>query len=149
MAEKFDLTNIGGVSGLSEKEPTEGFNEIPYAKKRSTISITLSVLREQMLFLLVASGIIYMVLGDVQEAPILLGFVFVIIGITLYQELEVDTDCRETALLVFKDFQVFQWSGRQLVPVLAGHRTIAAAGTTALVEKESILCHYAPSHFSI
>jgi hypothetical protein len=35
------------------------------------------------------------------------------------------------------------------VPVLAGHRTIAAAGTTALVEKESILCHYAPSHFSI
>jgi len=55
----------------------------------------------------------------------------------------------KTALFVFKYFQIFQWSGRQLVPVLASHRTIAASGTAALVEKESILCHRSPSHFSI
>ena len=91
MAELFDLNDISGVSGLSEKEAAgrlaaEGFNEIPSAKKRSIFSIALSVLREPMLLLLVASGVIYMVLGDIQEALILLGFVFVIIGITLYQE---------------------------------------------------------------
>ncbi len=91
MSDKFDLNNVSGVSGLSEKEASErlaleGFNEIPSAKKRSIISIALSVLREPMLLLLVASGIIYMVLGDIQESLMLLGFVFVIIGITLYQE---------------------------------------------------------------
>ncbi len=36
--------------------------------------------------LLVAGGILYLILGDVEEALMLLGFVFVVIGITLYQE---------------------------------------------------------------
>lgn len=31
-------------------------------------------------------GTIYLVLGDVQQAMMLLGFVFVVLGITLYQE---------------------------------------------------------------
>ncbi len=39
-----------------------------------------------MFLLLVACGAIYLVLGDMQEALMLLGFVFVVMGITLYQE---------------------------------------------------------------
>jgi Ca2+-transporting ATPase len=114
MSEKIDLNNISGIKGLSEKEASErlvleGFNEIPSAKKRNIISIALSVLREPMLLLLIASGIIYMILGDLQEALMLLGFVFVIIGITLYQErkteraLEALRDLSSPRALVIRD----------------------------------------------
>lgn len=126
MSDKFDLNNISGVTGLSEKEASdrlalEGFNEILSAKKRSIISIALSVLREPMLLLLIASGIIYMILGDIQEALMLLGFVFVIIGITLYQErkteraLEALRDLSSPRALVIRDGVSRRIAGREVV----------------------------------
>jgi Ca2+-transporting ATPase len=126
MSDKFDLNNISGVTGLSEKEASdrlarEGFNEIPAAKKRSIISFALSVLREPMLLLLIASGIIYMILGDIQEALMLLGFVFVIIGITLYQErkteraLEALRDLSSPRALVIRDGVSRRIAGREVV----------------------------------
>ena len=126
MTDKFDLNNISGVKGLSEKEiaerlALEGYNEIPSAKKRSIFSIALSVVREPMLLLLIASGIIYMVLGDIQEAFMLLGFVFVIIGITLYQErkteraLEALRDLSSPRALVIRDGVSRRISGREVV----------------------------------
>ena len=77
MPENINLNNIKNISGLSEKEVatrllTEGYNEIPSAKKRGIIAIALSVIREPMLLLLIAGGIIYMFLGDMQDA--LIGF---------------------------------------------------------------------------
>ena len=39
-----------------------------------------------MFLLLVFSGALYAILGDIQEASMLLGFVFVVMGITIYQE---------------------------------------------------------------
>jgi len=65
---------------------TEGYNELPSAKQRSVWLIAFEVFKEPMFLLLVACGTIYLILGDVQEALILLGFVFVIMGITFYQE---------------------------------------------------------------
>ena len=126
MADNFDLNNISGVKGLSEKEAaeriaSEGYNEIPSAKKRSIFSIALSVLREPMLLLLIASGVIYMILGDIQEALILLGFVFVIIGITLYQEqkteraLEALRDMSSPRALVIRDGASKRIAGREVV----------------------------------
>ncbi|MCX6832622.1 MAG: cation-translocating P-type ATPase, partial [candidate division Zixibacteria bacterium] len=44
------------------------------------------VVREPMFLLLVACGTLYLFLGDIQEAIMLLGFVVVVMGITLYQE---------------------------------------------------------------
>ena len=126
MADKFDLNNISEVSGLSEREAAfrlvrDGFNEIPSAKKRSILSIALSVLREPMLLLLIASGIIYMVLGDIQEALMLLGFVFVIISITLYQErkteraLEALRDLSSPRAMVIRDGISKRIAGREVV----------------------------------
>jgi P-type Ca2+ transporter type 2C len=71
LADNFDLNNISHIPGLSEKEAAdrlsgEGFNEIPSTKRRSFLAIAYSVVREPMLLLLVASGVIYMVLGDLQ-----------------------------------------------------------------------------------
>ncbi len=126
MADIFDLNNISGISGLSEKEAAErlrleGYNEIPSAKKRSIFSIALNVLRQPMLLLLIASGIIYMVLGDIQEALMLLGFVFVVIGITLYQErkteraLEALRDLSSPRALVIRDGASKRIAGREVV----------------------------------
>ena len=83
--------NLGNHRGLSEEEAAArlrewGYNEIPTAKKRSIFAIALEVLRQPMFLLLVGGGAIYLILGDVQEALMLLGFVFVVMGITLYQE---------------------------------------------------------------
>lgn len=84
-----DMQNT--MTGLSVAEAAarllrDGPNELPSAKPRSIMQIAIEVLREPMFLLLLAGGAIYLLLGDLQEALLLLGFVFVIIGITLYQE---------------------------------------------------------------
>src|ERR1051326_8279197 len=77
--------------GLTEEEAAQqlarqGFNELPSAKPRNLLQTAFNVLREPMLLLLVATGAVYLILGDPLEAGALLIAIFVIIGITLYQE---------------------------------------------------------------
>ena len=77
--------------GLTDHEASrrlteEGYNELPSAKPRNVFAIAVSVAREPMFMLLVACGTIYLLLGSRQEALMLLGFVFVIMGITFVQE---------------------------------------------------------------
>ena len=126
MTDNFDLNDVSSISGLSEKDAAErlareGFNEIPSAKRRSFLAITLSVLREPMLLLLIAGGVIYMIVGDVEEALMLLGFVFVIIGITLYQErrtertLEALRDLSSPRAMVIRDGTTKRIAGREVV----------------------------------
>jgi Ca2+-transporting ATPase len=126
MSDKFDLNKIGSIGGLSEKEAAdklaqEGFNEIPSAKKRGIFSIAWNVMREPMLLLLIGCGTIYLVLGDIQEALLLLGFVFVIIGITLYQErkteraLEALRDLSSPRALVIRNGESKRIAGREVV----------------------------------
>jgi len=79
------------IQGLTEEQvkqkiATEGFNELPSSKPKSLIHIALGVFQEPMFLLLVACGALYLFLGDVQEGLMLLGFVFVIMGIEFYQE---------------------------------------------------------------
>lgn len=64
----------------------EGHNELPSSKQRGNFQIALDVMREPMFLLLVACGAIYLLVGDMQEAMMLLAFVFFVMGITLYQE---------------------------------------------------------------
>lgn len=83
-----DITSIAGLSDneVLQKLKTEGYNELPSSEKRSVLRIALEVFKEPMFLLLVACGSLYFFLGDTTEAIILLSFVFVIIGITVYQE---------------------------------------------------------------
>ena len=69
-----------------EKLRTEGLNNLPSSKPKNFFSIALGVVKEPMFILLVACGTLYMVMGDIQEGLILLGFVFVIMGIEFFQE---------------------------------------------------------------
>ncbi len=78
-------------SGLSQAEAlarlaSEGMNELPVTNKRNLFGIALEVVREPMFLLLVAAGAIYLLLGDVSDALMLLGFVCVVMAITIYQE---------------------------------------------------------------
>ena len=71
---------------VNEKITKEGFNELPSSKPKSLLTLAWGVVKEPMFLLLVACGTLYLVLGDVQEGLMLLGFVFVIMGIEFYQE---------------------------------------------------------------
>jgi Ca2+-transporting ATPase len=78
-------------SGLSDAEAAarlarDGFNELPSARPRTLFAIAWEVVREPMFLLLIASGGVYLLLGDPEEAIALLAAVFLVIGITLYQE---------------------------------------------------------------
>ncbi len=88
MAKGFDIKNVIGLSHDDADRilKSDGPNELPSAKPRSIFAIAFEVIREPMFLLLVGGGIIYLLLGDLQEALLLMGFVFVVIGITLHQE---------------------------------------------------------------
>ena len=70
--------DIRSVECLTQEEAnrilkTDGPNELPSAKPRSIFAIAAGVIREPMFLLLVAGGITYLLLGDLQEALLLLG----------------------------------------------------------------------------
>jgi Ca2+-transporting ATPase len=71
---------------VKEKITNEGFNELPSSKPKNFLALAWGVVKEPMFLLLVACGTLYLILGDVQEGIMLLGFVFVIMGIEFYQE---------------------------------------------------------------
>ena len=71
---------------VQEKQKREGLNELPSSKPKNLFAIAWGVVKEPMFLLLVACGALYLILGDVQEGLMLLGFVFVIMGIEFYQE---------------------------------------------------------------
>ncbi|MFH0920220.1 MAG: cation-translocating P-type ATPase [Fibrobacterota bacterium] len=87
---KFDNTSekFQGLSAnqAAVKLRTEGHNSLPSSKPRNIFSIALGVVKEPMFVLLVGCGTLYMVLGDMREGLMLLGFVFVIMGIEFFQE---------------------------------------------------------------
>ncbi|MCL5023759.1 MAG: cation-translocating P-type ATPase [Nitrospirae bacterium] len=118
--------DIDSLSGLSEAEAAarlreEGHNELPSSKRRSFSAIAFEVVREPMFLLLIGGGAIYFMLGDVREALMLLGFVLVVMGITLYQErrteraLEALRDLSSPRALVIRDGMQRRIPGREVV----------------------------------
>lgn len=119
--------SFGPVTGLSTAEVAEllareGYNELPSREHRGILSIVLDVIREPMFILLVASGTIYFFLGDYQEGLMLLSFVFLIIGITVYQEQKTERaldalwDLSSPRALVIRDGEQRRIAGREVVP---------------------------------
>lgn len=146
------------ITGLSEQEAAyrlkrEGYNELPSSKQGSVLALASEVLQEPIFLLLVACGAIYIFLGEAQDALILLGFVFFIMGITLYQEykteraLEALRDLSSPRALVIRDGKQKRIAGRKVVRgdilVLAeGDRVSADAillSSTYLTVDESLL----------
>ena len=118
-----DLSQFKGLSieDAQNRFNKEGSNEIPTGKKRNIFSIIQDVVREPMFLLLVGAGLIYFILGDVEEGIILLSFVFVIIGITVYQErkteraLEALKNIASPRALVIRGGNLLRIAGREVV----------------------------------
>ena len=83
-----DISSVSGLTGseAERKLQQEGYNELPTTSKRGLFRIVVEVIHEPMFLLLVGGGLIYFILGDVTEGLMLMSFVVVIIGITVYQE---------------------------------------------------------------
>ena len=112
--------------GLTQAEAqsrlaSEGFNELPRAGRRSSLRIVFEVLREPMLALLIAGGIVYLLLGSLEEALVLLAFACLSIGITVVQEartervLERLRDLTSPRALVIRGGERQRIAGREVV----------------------------------
>ncbi|RWL78773.1 MAG: cation-translocating P-type ATPase [Mesorhizobium sp.] len=112
--------------GLSEAEAQarllpEGPNELPRSGRRTPLRIAVEVMREPMLALLLGGGAVYLLLGDLQEALILLCFATLSIAITIIQEartervLEALRDLTSPRALVVRDGQRRRIAGRDVV----------------------------------
>jgi len=123
MPDKFNIEIISGFSeqGAIDRLKKEGYNELPSTKRRSIFTIILEVMHEPMFLLLIAGGVIYLILGGVRDAMMLLFFVFVVIGITFYQErkteraLEALRDLSSPRALVIRDGKQKRIAGREVV----------------------------------
>ena len=122
--------DIRSLTGLTEVEAArrlaeEGPNEIASAKPRTLLRIAWEVVKEPMLLLLVAAGTVNVLIslqepGRIKEALLLFVFVFVVIGITLYQErktehaLEALRDLSSPRALVVRDGVQRRIAGREV-----------------------------------
>lgn len=117
----------------------EGPNELGISQRRTLRDILLDVLREPMFLLLLGAGAIYLAMGDRTEALILLAFVFIIIGITAFQERRTDNalaalrDMSSPRARVIRSGKIVHIAGRDVVRedvlLLAEGDRIPADGT--------------------
>ena len=113
-------------SGLSAGEAArrlldQGPNELGLSQRRTLRDIAWEVLREPMFLLLLGAGAIYLVMGDAHEALVLLGFVVLIMGVTVLQERRTDRaldalrDLSSPRALVLRDGVPTRVPGREVV----------------------------------
>ncbi|MGZ6971317.1 MAG: cation-transporting P-type ATPase, partial [Thermoanaerobaculia bacterium] len=113
--------------GLSEAEAmsrlaSEGPNELPSTRRRSLAVLAAEILKEPMILLLLACGGVYVLLGDREEALVLLASVFGVVGLSLFQSrkteraLDALRDLSSPRALVVRDGHERRIPGREVVP---------------------------------
>ena len=113
-------------SGLTQDEAkarlaADGPNELGANQRRTVFAIAGEVAREPMFLLLLGAGAIYFAMGDPHEALILLGFVVIIMMITILQErrtenaLEALRDLSSPRALAIRDSVPTRIPGREVV----------------------------------
>src|SRR6185437_3785816 len=119
-------------------------NALPRAEHRKLAEIVIEIISEPMVFLLIGCGLIYLVLGDHQEALMLLGFLGVILGITLYQEqkteraLEALRDLSSPRALVLREGQKKRIPGREVV---RNDIVLLNEGDRVAADADLLTCH--------
>jgi len=134
--------------GLTEADAqarlrTTGFNELPRPERRTPFRIVGEVLREPMLALLLGGGLVYLLLGDLKEAIILLAFATMSVVITVVQEartervLEALRDLTSPRALVIRDGERRRIAGREVVP---GDLVVLAEGDRVPADAVLVEC---------
>ena len=99
----------------------DGPNELPAARPLGRWRLLAEILGEPMLLLLVACGTVYLLLGDRQEALMLLAFVLLVIGISYVQRARTERslaalrDLSSPRALVIRDGRQARIASRDLV----------------------------------
>jgi Ca2+-transporting ATPase len=112
--------------GLAKSEAerrlvSEGPNVLPSAKPKNFIQQFTGVLREPMLILLVSAGLINFLVSEILDASILMLTVFIVVGISLYQERRTERalialrDLSSPRALVVRDGVETRIAGREVV----------------------------------
>ncbi len=142
-SERTDL-DVGLTDDLARARlRAEGPNELPSSRRRGVTRIALDLLREPMFLLLLGCGAIYVLLGDRQEAMMLLGFVSIVAVITLYQEqkteraLEALRDLSSPRALVVRDTKRIRIAGRDVV---RGDILVLAEGDRVSADAALVSC---------
>ena len=115
------------INGLNTDEVNQrissfGYNELPSEKPKNVIGIALEVVKEPMFVLLITCGLLYIILGDINEGLILLSTIFIIIFITFYQYQKTEKalnalkNLSSPRALVIRNGQEIRIAGREVVP---------------------------------
>ena len=121
-----DQTVAGLLGGLSSEEAARRFaadgpNELPTAKPRNLAQQVWAVVRQPMLLLLLGAGTVNFLLAEPLDGLILMSFVFVVIGISVYQEHKTENaltalrDLSSPRALVVRDAEQRRVAGREVV----------------------------------
>lgn len=115
-----------GLSGLSSEEAArrlelDGPNELPTARPRNLLQQAWAVIRQPMLLLLLGAGLVNFALAEPLDGVLLMSFVVVVIGISIYQERKTERalsalrDLSSPRALVIRDGQRVRVAGREVV----------------------------------
>ncbi|WP_308920276.1 cation-translocating P-type ATPase [Janthinobacterium sp. J1-1] len=115
-----------GTEGLTAAQAAErlqkdGPNALPAARPLGAAGLLIEVVVEPMFLLLVGCGVIYLLLGDRNEALMLLAFVGIVIGMTFFQRRRTESSLRALSdlssprALVIRDGNQERIAGRELV----------------------------------
>ena len=123
MLQEIDASNVGGLSDqeAAARLGAEGANELPSTRPRGLLALAWEVVREPMLLLLIGAGAIYLVLGELKDSVVLLVSIFVVLGISLYQQrkteraLEALRDLSSPRALVIRSGKEKRVAGREVV----------------------------------
>lgn len=98
-----------------------GYNELPIKDSKGLFKTFSVVISEPMFILLLVASFIYLLIGDIEDAVMLAGFMAASIGITVYQErksekaIESLKDLSSPRALVMRDGQLQRIAGREVV----------------------------------
>ena len=99
-----------------------GANTLPAAHKATLFSIAFATLKEPMLMLLLSTGVVYLLIGDLREAIAILASIFLVIGISVVQKqrtertLEALRDLTSPRALVVRAESTRRIPAREVVP---------------------------------
>ncbi|MFP4498552.1 MAG: cation-translocating P-type ATPase [Vulcanimicrobiota bacterium] len=145
MNSQIDVTQIKGLTEeeVQQKRKQWGYNQLPSSKERSIFEIAFEVVKEPMFLLLVACGTIYFFLGELKEAIMLMGFVVVVIGITISQERKTEKaldslrDLSSPRALVIRNYQQKRIPGKDVV---VGDTIVVSEGNRVPADSELTWC---------
>ena len=114
--------DLGLTTPEAERRLAEaGYNELAPPRARRMHEIAAEILREPMFLLLIAAGIIYLLLGSLEDALMLLCFVLIVIAITVFQAqksekvLEALRELSSPRAKVMRDGKPQRIAGREVV----------------------------------